>query len=130
MNPLRSRGRRLLEAGWRLQRGDGDLLALAPPWHDLDQASPQDEERRAAGLPLLDDVFAVSVVALMDDAGETPEFPEAEVFEEGDLLQEVHQAAMSLGGRRFRRRSKERSCWSGLMRPASPWPWAAGAGVS
>jgi hypothetical protein len=109
MNPLGSRGRRLLEAGRRLQRGDGDLLAVAPPSHDLDQASPQDEERRA-GLPLLDNAFAVSVVALMDDAGETPELPEAQVFEEGDLLEEVRQAAMSVGGRRFRRRSEERSC--------------------
>ena len=109
MNPLRSRGRRLLEAGRRLQRGDGHFPALVvPPSRDLDQASPQDEERRA-GLPLLDDVFAVAVIALMDDAGETPELPKAQVFEEGDLLEEVRQAAMSVGGRRFRRPSEERS---------------------
>jgi hypothetical protein len=108
MNPLRSRGRRLLEAGRRLQRSDGNLLPLAPPSHDLDQASPQDEERRA-GLPLLDDVFAVAVVALMDDAGETPELPAVQAFEEGDLFEEVLQAAMSRG-RRFWRRSEERSC--------------------
>jgi hypothetical protein len=82
---------------------------LLPRRTNLDQASPQDEERRA-GLPLLDDVFAVAVVALMDDAGEMPELPVAQVLEEGDLLAEVRQAAMSLGGRRLRRWSEERSC--------------------
>jgi len=96
----------------RLERSARVTARLAPLSHDLDQASPQDEERRA-GLPLLDDAFAVSVVTLMDDAGETPELPEAQVFEEGDLLEELHQAAVSPRRRRLRRRCKERSCRHG-----------------
>ena len=80
-----------------------------PPSHDLDHASPQDEERRAR-MSLLDDVFAVAVLALVDDAGETAELPPAQVFEEGDLFEELHQAALSPRRRRLRRRSEERSC--------------------
>jgi hypothetical protein len=72
---------------------------------------PQDKERRA-GFAFLEDVLAVVVVALVDDAGETPEVPATKVFEEGHLFEEVHQAAAFLGHRRFRRRSEQRPCWS------------------
>src|SRR5437899_1395238 len=85
--------------------------AAAPPPHALSQASPEDKERRA-GFSFLEDVLAVVVVALVDDAGETSEVPATEVFEEGHLFEEVHQAAALLGHRRFRRRSEQRPCWS------------------
>src|SRR5437879_4487354 len=110
-NRLRSHGRRLLEAGGRLQHGEGDFRAAAAPLHDLDHASPQDKERRA-GFPFFEDVLAVPVVALVDNAGETPEVPTTKVFEESHLFEEVHQAAAFLGHRRFRWRSEQRPCWN------------------
>src|SRR5258705_6456726 len=110
-NRLRSDGRRLLEGGGRLQNGEGDFRAAAVPPHDLYYAAPQDKERHA-GFPFLEDVLAVVVVALVDDAGETPEVQATKVFEEGHLFEEVHQAAAFLGRRRFRRRSEQRPCWS------------------
>jgi hypothetical protein len=57
-------------------------------------------------------MYSVVVVALVDDAAETPELPATKVFEEGHLFEEVHQAAVFLGHRRFRRRSEQRPCWN------------------
>jgi hypothetical protein len=76
-------------------RGRGPEAWPTPPpegarvGYALDQASPRNEER-GARFPRLADVLAVPVVALVDDAGETPTIPLTEVFEERDLFEEVH----------------------------------------
>src|SRR4029434_6160691 len=75
--------------------------------HELDQSSPHDEQRcaRLAGLA---NVFAVTVVPLVDNAGDAREIPATEVFEQADLRQELHETPPRCHGvvRRLKQRPR------------------------
>ena len=78
-----------------------DLPGVGVAPHDLDHATPHDEQR-CAGAPFLADVFAVRVLPLVHDAGEARELAAIQVLEQADLRQELDEAAPSVRHDRVR----------------------------
>ncbi len=82
------------DAGGSEKRERRFLSAGATP-HDLDHASSHDEHR-GGGPGFLADVLAVTVMALVHDAGEACEIRAIEILEETDLSKKVDEVSASL----------------------------------